>query len=107
MTEPQSGGRKSDYDVPATATRFRVVNICATVGCARAFGTRLPTAIFLRGCAAGLSVLKPARLLYALPTHMGNIALFKTQNEGGNFMKQGRDHKSNCDEASQEESSHA
>ena len=51
-----------------------VVAVTMTVGCARAYGTRQPTAVFFCRFAARPSMLKPARLLYALPTHMGNRA---------------------------------
>ena len=41
--EPRSGGRNRQGGFPATATRFRIINTCLSVGCARAYGTRSPT----------------------------------------------------------------
>ena len=43
-----SGGRKSAHIVPATATRFYIIISCFSVGYARAYGTRSPTAYILR-----------------------------------------------------------
>ena len=55
-----SGGRKSAHIVPATATRFYIIISCFSVGYARAYGTRSPTANILRRFAAYLSACMAA-----------------------------------------------